>query len=78
MAKILISDLPSVGLGLFSDSESFLDSMQGLSENELRMTFGGKKYGSKSKSKKSKSSYGYKAVPVCPPVHAPIPGGGPN
>jgi hypothetical protein len=51
MAKILISDLRPIGSGLFSDSESFIDSMQDLSENELKMTFGGKHGGSKSKSK---------------------------
>jgi hypothetical protein len=67
MAKILISDLRTIGSGLFSDSESFIDSMQDLSENELRMTFGGKHGGSKSKSKSN--SYGG----VCP---CPCPGGG--
>jgi hypothetical protein len=82
MAKILISDLRSMGSGLFSDSESFIDSMQDLSENELKMTFGGKKNSSKSKSKKSSSSGGC----YCPPpsggsgggaaVHPVPPGGG--
>ena len=73
MAKILISDLPSVGLGLFSDSESFLGSMQDLSENELKMTLGGKKYDSKHKSKSSKSKSN--SYNVC---HCPVPGGGGN
>ncbi len=69
MAKILISDLRSIGSGLFVDPESFLDSMQDLSENELKQTFGGKKDDSKSKKTKSKS-YSYN---VCP---CPIIGGG--
>ena len=67
MAEILVSDLQSIGSGLFADSESFVDSMQDLSENELKMTFGGKHGGSKSKSK-SKSYRG-----GCP---CPCPGGG--
>jgi hypothetical protein len=72
MAKILISDLRSIGSGLFVDPESFLDSMQDLSENELKQTFGGKD-GSKSKSKKTKSkSYSYNVCP-CP---CPVMGGG--
>jgi hypothetical protein len=58
MANIFILDLKPEGSGLFLNSESFIDSMQDLSENELKMTFGGK--GGKSKSSKSKSkSYSY-------------------
>jgi hypothetical protein len=60
MANISITDLQPAGSGLFADSESFIDSMRDLSENELKMTRGGKGYGgsgsSKSKSSKSKSS----------------------
>jgi DNA-directed RNA polymerase specialized sigma54-like protein len=56
MANILISDLQPAGSGLFSDSESFITSMKDLSENELKMTLGGKHSKSKSKSSKSKSS----------------------
>ena len=65
MANISIFDLQPEGSGFFSDSESFIDSMQDLSENELKMTLGGKGHGksksksknkSKSKSKSSKSS----------------------
>jgi hypothetical protein len=57
MANILISDLQPAGSGLFSDSESFITSMKDLSENELKMTLGGKHSKSKSKSK-SKSGSG--------------------
>jgi hypothetical protein len=58
MANIFILDLQPAGSGLFVNSESFIDSMQDLSENELKMTFGGKH--GKSKSSKSKSkSYSY-------------------
>jgi hypothetical protein len=47
MANISIVDLKSAGSGFFSHAESFVDSMQDLSENELKMTFGGKgHYGS--------------------------------
>jgi hypothetical protein len=53
--SIAINDLNLSGLGLFSDTESFFSSMQDLSENELKMTFGGKK-SKKSKNKSSKSS----------------------
>jgi hypothetical protein len=56
MAHISIANLQPAGSGLFSDSESFIDSMRDLSENELKMTRGGKKDKSKSKSSKSKSS----------------------
>jgi hypothetical protein len=57
MANISIFDLQPAGSGFFSDSESFIDSMQDLSENELKMTLGGKGGSkSKSKSKSSKSS----------------------
>jgi hypothetical protein len=59
MANISITDLQPAGSGLFADSESFIDSMRDLSENELKMTRGGKGCGSgssKSKSSKSKSS----------------------
>jgi hypothetical protein len=65
MANISVIDLQSAGSGLFSDSESFIDSMQDLSENELKMTFGGggygskKKSGSKEKSKKGSCGCGY-------------------
>jgi hypothetical protein len=61
MANILISDLQPAGSGLFSDSESFIASMKDLSENELKMTLGGKhgkSKSSKSKSSKSKSHHG--------------------
>jgi hypothetical protein len=54
MANISILDLQPAGSGFFSDAESFIDSMQDLSENELKMTFGGSG-GSKKKSKKSGS-----------------------
>jgi hypothetical protein len=64
MANISISNLQPAGLCLLTDSETLIDSMKDLSENELKMTFGGKK----SKSKKSKSSSSYCC---CPP-----PGGG--
>jgi hypothetical protein len=66
MAKILISDLRTIGSGLFSDSESFIDSMQDLSENELKMTFGGKHGGSKRKSKSKSYSYGGGCPCPCP------------
>jgi hypothetical protein len=72
MASIKISEL--VGSALFSDSETFMDSMRDLTEKELKIS-GGHGYGtskskksrsyskqsvSKSKSKKSRSkSYGY-------------------
>jgi hypothetical protein len=56
MANIFVTDLQPSGSGLFSGSESFIDSMQDLSDNELKMTLGGKKSKSKSKSKSSKSS----------------------
>jgi hypothetical protein len=55
MANVLINDLMPVGSGFFADSETFIDSINDLSENELRMTFGGSKSKSKSKSKSSKS-----------------------
>jgi hypothetical protein len=60
MANIFINDLQSAGLGLFADAESFTDSIKDLSENELKVTFGGgSKYKSKKKSKyKSGSGYG--------------------
>jgi hypothetical protein len=54
MANITVLDLQAAGSGLFLDSESFVDSMQDLSENELKMTFGGK--GGSNKSKKSNKS----------------------
>jgi hypothetical protein len=57
MANIFINDLQAAGSGLFADTESFTDSIKDLSENELKMTFGGgKSKCSKSKSSKSKSS----------------------
>lgn len=68
MANIFIGDLQLAGSGLFVDSESFTDSIQDLSENELKMTFGGGKSG---KSGKSKSSYSYSHGCPCP-----CPGGG--
>ncbi len=65
MANISVIDLQPAGSGFFSDAESFIDSMQDLSENELKMTFGGsggskKKsgYGSKKKSGSKKGSCG--------------------
>jgi hypothetical protein len=64
MANIAIFNLQPAGLSLLTDSETLIDSMKDLSENELKITFGGKK--SKSKTSKSSSSYSY-----CPP-----PGGG--
>jgi hypothetical protein len=72
MANIFILDLQLAGSGLFLSSESFIDSMQDLSENELKMTFGGKHGKSKSsKSKSSKSkSYSYSGC------GCPCPGGG--
>ena len=69
MTKISILDLRPIGSGLFSDSENFIDSMQDLSENELKMTFGGKHGRSKSKSKSKSYNYGG----GCP---CPCPGGG--
>jgi hypothetical protein len=76
MANISIADLQPTGSGLFADSESFIDSIRELSENELKMTRGGKKNKSKSKSK-SKSSgsdscgcgYGCVNVPPDPDPH---------
>jgi hypothetical protein len=61
MANISISNLQTAGLGLFDDSESFINSMRDLSENELKMTRGGG--GSKAKSGKKKS--GSKAKGSC-------------
>jgi hypothetical protein len=61
MANISIADLQPAGSGLFAGSESFIDSMRTLSENELKMTRGGgSKKGSYKKSKKGskKGSYG--------------------
>ncbi len=55
MANISITNLQPAGSALFSDTESFIDSMQDLSENELKMTFGGSGYGSKNKGSKNKS-----------------------
>jgi hypothetical protein len=65
MANISISNLQPVGLYLLTDSKSLIDSMKDLLENELKMTFGGKK----PKSKKSSNSSGC----YCPPPSA---GGG--
>jgi hypothetical protein len=61
MANISITDLQPAGASLFSGTESFVDSMSDLSENELKATIGGGGHGcgsgsSKSKSSKSKSS----------------------
>jgi hypothetical protein len=56
MANISITNLQPAGSALFSDSESFVDSMQDLSENELKMTFGGSGHGSKKKSKSKNKS----------------------
>jgi hypothetical protein len=58
MANITVLDLQAAGSGLFLDSESFIDSMQDLSEHELKMTFGGKGSKSKSKSKSKSGSSG--------------------
>lgn len=64
MANISISNLQPAGLCLLTDSETLIDSMKDLSENELKMTFGGKK----SKSKKSKSSSSKSSSSCyCPP-----------
>jgi hypothetical protein len=70
VANISISNLQPSGLYLLADSETLIDSMKDLSENELKMTFGGKK----SKSKKSKSSSSSCYCP-CPP-HGGGGGGG--
>jgi hypothetical protein len=62
MANISIIDLQVAGSGLFSDSESFINSMQDLSENELKKTVGGggskKCYGSGGSKKGSKKGSG--------------------
>ena len=55
MSIISIGDLSLGGSNLFADAESFFGSMQDLSENELKMTFGGKK-SKKGKRSSSKSS----------------------
>jgi hypothetical protein len=70
MASISITNLQPAGSGLFADSESFIDSMRDLSENELKMTRGGKK--SKSKSSKSEScGCGYGCANLPNPVPTP-------
>jgi hypothetical protein len=69
MANISITDLQPAGASLFAGTESFVDSMSDLSENELKMTIGGWGWGwygsgsggsgsGGSKSKKSES-YSY-------------------
>jgi hypothetical protein len=78
MANISISNLQPAGSGLFNDSESFIGSMRDLSENELKMTRGGKKSKSKSKSKSSESGSGscgcgYECGNVPDPVPVPDP-----
>ncbi len=77
MSKILIFDLQPIGLDLFSGSESFLASMQDLSENELKMTFGGKRNGSKSKSKSKDKKLNVEHNPCCVCMGGGT-GGGPN
>ena len=78
MANILILDLQHMGSDLFVDSESFINSMRDLSENELKMTRGG---GSKAKASKAKisklnstknASYdcGYGTIPTSVPMPA--------
>jgi hypothetical protein len=54
MANILVFDLQPAGSGLFASSESLLNSMTDLSENELKTAQGGKK------SRKYGSGYGYR------------------
>jgi hypothetical protein len=56
MANVSINDLAPAGAGFFAGSETFIDSINDLSENELKMTFGGSKSSKSSKSKSSKSS----------------------
>jgi hypothetical protein len=76
MANISITNLQPAGSGLFADSESFIDSIRDLSENELRMTRGGKK--SKSKSKNSYGSgsgscgCGYGCLNIPDPTPVPV------
>lgn len=72
MTNILIVDLMPAGSGLFLDSENLINSMQDLSENELKMTFGGKH----GKSKKSKSSKSSKSSHSSSNVYGCPPGGG--
>jgi hypothetical protein len=65
MANISITDLQPAGASLFAGTESFVDSMSDLSENELKMTIGGWGWygsgsgGSGSGSSKSKKSESY-------------------
>jgi hypothetical protein len=74
MASISITNLQPAGSGLFADSESFIDSMRDLSENELKMTRGGKKGKSKAKSYGEGScGCGNGCINVPAPVPAPIP-----
>jgi|APDOM4702015248_1054824.scaffolds.fasta_scaffold682893_1 hypothetical protein len=68
MANVLIRDLAPVGSGFFADAEAFTNSISDLSENELKMTFGGTGYKSsksKSKSKKSKKSFSSRSSGGC-------------
>jgi hypothetical protein len=76
MASISIANLQPAGSSLFADSESFIDSMRDLSENELKMTRGGKKDKSKSKGKshgEGSCGCGNGCVNAPPPVPAPMP-----
>lgn len=60
MANISISDLQPAGSGLFANAETFVDSIRDLSENELKMTFGGGGYGCEKGSGGSKKKSGFK------------------
>lgn len=74
MASISIANLQPIGSSLFADSESFIDSMRDLSENELKMTRGGKKDKSKAKSHEEGScGCGNGCINVPAPVPAPMP-----
>lgn len=68
MAKISISDLQPAGSGLFEDSESLIDSVRDLSENELKTTLGGTlrlfKFKRKLKSKSKKRKVGRKGKSI--------------
>jgi hypothetical protein len=80
MANISITDLHPAGAGLFASSESFIDSIRDLSENELKTTRGGgSNKGSKNKSNKGSygescgCGYGCANVPAPTPVPCPCP-----
>jgi hypothetical protein len=74
MASISITNLQPAGSGLLADSESFIDSMRDLSENELKLTRGGKKDKSKAKNHEQGScGCGNGCLNVPDPVPTPIP-----